>query len=83
MDVERIDHLVLNVRDVDASAHWYTSVLGMRKEVIDGRTVLWFGDHKLHIRPMSASQDEWFSANHPTAGSEDFASALHPLPTAS
>lgn len=69
--IEHIDHIVLNVRDVEQSAQWYSTVLGMRKEVIDGRMVLWFGDHKLHIRPVEASQDEWMTAAHPAAGGED------------
>lgn len=69
--VEHIDHIVLNVRDVEQSAQWYAAVLGMRKEVVNGRMVLWFGDHKLHIRPAEASQDEWMTAVHPAAGGED------------
>ena len=69
--VERIDHLVLNVTDVETSARWYERVLGMRPEVVDGRMVLWFGDHKLHVRPLTESQDEWFTAEHPVAGSDD------------
>ena len=70
--VDRIDHLVLNVADVEASAAWYVRVLGMRREVSSrGRTILWFGEQKLHVRPVDASQDEWFTGHHPTPGSED------------
>jgi catechol 2,3-dioxygenase-like lactoylglutathione lyase family enzyme len=68
--VQRIDHLVLNVTDADATARWYVDVLGMRREDIDGRTVLWFGDHKFHVRPLDAGE-RWFTARYPTAGSED------------
>ena len=69
--VERIDHLVLNVADVEASAGWYARVLGMRREIANGRTILWFGEQKLHVRPVGASQEEWFTAHHPVAGSDD------------
>jgi catechol 2,3-dioxygenase-like lactoylglutathione lyase family enzyme len=31
--LNRIDHVVLNCRDVDATVDWYVRVLGMRKEV--------------------------------------------------
>lgn len=69
--VATIDHLVLNVADVDASARWYARVLGMRHEVVDGRDVLWFGDQKMHLRPLSASQHDWFTGTNPAAGSAD------------
>ena len=69
--VAGIDHLVLNVRDVEASARWYSQVLRMRHEVVDGRDVLWFGDQKIHLRPLSASQDDWFTGRNPAAGSAD------------
>jgi catechol 2,3-dioxygenase-like lactoylglutathione lyase family enzyme len=69
--VERIDHLVLNVADLEASAEWYGRVLGMRREVAEGRTIMWFGDQKLHLRPVDAGQAEWFTGHHPTPGSDD------------
>jgi catechol 2,3-dioxygenase-like lactoylglutathione lyase family enzyme len=69
--VERIDHLVLNVADLEASAAWYGRVLGMRREIADGRTILWFGEHKLHLRPVDASQEAWFTGHHPAPGSDD------------
>ena len=69
--VERIDHLVLNVADVEASAAWYARVLGMRREIAEGRTILWFGEQKLHVRPIGATQEEWFTGHHPAPGSDD------------
>jgi catechol 2,3-dioxygenase-like lactoylglutathione lyase family enzyme len=69
--VNRIDHLVLNVADVEASAGWYARVLGMRREVSGGRTILWLAEQKLHVRPVDASQEEWFTGHHPAAGSDD------------
>jgi catechol 2,3-dioxygenase-like lactoylglutathione lyase family enzyme len=79
LTVERIDHLVLNVADVEASAAWYARVLGMRREVSSGRTILWLAEQKLHVRPVDASQEEWFTGHHPAAGSDDlcFAADAH------
>ena len=69
--VERIDHLVLNVADLEASAEWYGRVLGMRREIAEGRTIMWFGGQKLHLRPNEANQEEWFTSRHPAPGSDD------------
>jgi catechol 2,3-dioxygenase-like lactoylglutathione lyase family enzyme len=53
--IERIDHVVINCRDVDAVADWYVRVLGMRREVFSGgRVALRFGDQKLNLRPTGA-----------------------------
>ncbi|WP_431232212.1 VOC family protein [Mycolicibacterium psychrotolerans] len=53
--IERIDHVVLNCRDVEAVADWYVRVLGMRREVFSGnRVALRFGDQKLNLRPTGA-----------------------------
>ena len=69
--VERIDHLVLNVADLETSAEWYGRVLGMRREIAEGRTIMWFGGQKLHLRPIDAGQEEWFTGRHPAPGSDD------------
>src|SRR5579883_2796132 len=68
---KKIDHLVINANDAKVSAEWYARVLGMRLEIVKGRTVLWFGQQKIHIRPLSCSQEEWFTAAHAAAGSDD------------
>ena len=53
--VDRIDHVVLNCRDVEKSAAWYQRVLGMRREVFgDGRVALVFGNQKINVRPSGA-----------------------------
>ena len=53
--MDRIDHVVLNCRDVDGTADWYVRVLGMRREVFgDGRIALVFGNQKLNVRPTGA-----------------------------
>jgi catechol 2,3-dioxygenase-like lactoylglutathione lyase family enzyme len=53
--VDRIDHVVLNCRDVTATVDWYARVLGMRREVFgDGRVALMFGNQKINVRPTGA-----------------------------
>ena len=53
--VNRIDHVVINCRDVDATTDWYVRVLGMRREVFgDNRVALVFGNQKINIRPTGA-----------------------------
>ncbi|OBI34670.1 virulence protein [Mycobacterium sp. E1386] len=73
--VERIDHVVLNCTDVEATAAWYERVLGMRRETYgpSGRIALRFGEQKLNLRPVGALADdpEWTTASVEAAGSED------------
>ncbi|MGX9792112.1 VOC family protein [Mycobacterium sp. MMS18-G62] len=57
--VARIDHVVLNCRDVDTTADWYVRVLGVRREVFgDGRVALLFGNQKVNLRPTGAANWE-------------------------
>jgi catechol 2,3-dioxygenase-like lactoylglutathione lyase family enzyme len=74
--VEAVDHLVFNVRDIEASAHWYEHVLGMARESHqtpsgETRTSMKFGRNKINLRPMSATQEDWFTGSSPCAGSAD------------
>ena len=75
--VEALDHLVINVADVAATAKWYRRILGMEVKVLDPgggkapRTSLVFGNQKINVRPRDADKVEWFTADHQTAGSED------------
>jgi catechol 2,3-dioxygenase-like lactoylglutathione lyase family enzyme len=53
--VDRIDHVVLNCRDVEQTVDWYVRVLGMRREVFgQGRIALVFGNQKINVRPSGA-----------------------------
>lgn len=55
MEPAAIDHLVLTVRDLDASVDFYTRVLGMREIVFgEGRRALAFGRQKLNLHPAAA-----------------------------
>ncbi|MDA9546020.1 MULTISPECIES: VOC family protein [Bradyrhizobium] len=75
--VHALDHLVINVSDVAASAAWYGRILGMEVKVFDPgggkapRTFLEFGNQRINVRQRDADKVEWFTASHPTAGSED------------
>jgi catechol 2,3-dioxygenase-like lactoylglutathione lyase family enzyme len=72
-----LDHLVINVADVERSAQWYRDILGMEIRVFDPgggktpRTSLHFGDQKINVRPLAADKVEWFTADHEQAGSDD------------
>jgi catechol 2,3-dioxygenase-like lactoylglutathione lyase family enzyme len=77
LKVQALDHLVVQVSDVDASADWYARVLGMTREDIcpapgePPRTAMRFGRQKINLRPIAASKEDWFTADHEAAGSED------------
>ena len=70
MHIERLDHLVLTVADIDRTCAFYTRVLGM--EVVhfgEGRTALRFGRQKMNLHP--ADKIPSLVANKPTPGSAD------------
>ncbi len=70
MNIERLDHLVLTVADIDHTCAFYTRVLGM--EVVhfgEGRTALKFGQQKINLHP--ADQIPGLVADKPTPGSGD------------
>jgi catechol 2,3-dioxygenase-like lactoylglutathione lyase family enzyme len=75
--VHALDHLVINVADVVCSAQWYQRVLGMEVRVFDPgqgktpRTSLVFGNQKINVRPKDADKEDWLTADHETAGSDD------------
>ena len=53
--IERLDHLVLTVRDVKATVRFYTSVLGMEEITFgDGRKALRFGAQKINLHQVGA-----------------------------
>ena len=50
MKVERLDHLVLTVRDVSATCDFYARVLGMTETTFGaGRKALAFGSQKINL----------------------------------
>jgi catechol 2,3-dioxygenase-like lactoylglutathione lyase family enzyme len=77
LTVQALDHLVVQVSDLEASANWYERVLGMTREDVppaDGnppRTEMKFGRQKINLRPVAMSKEDWFTADHEAAGGED------------
>ena len=70
MKIDRIDHIVLTVVDVEAACRFYSSVLGM--EVVtfgNGRRALSFGRQKINLHPYRAEFEP--KAKIPTPGSVD------------
>jgi catechol 2,3-dioxygenase-like lactoylglutathione lyase family enzyme len=70
MQIERLDHWVLTVRDVDATVAFYERVLGMRAVTFgNGRRALAFGQQKINLHPAEAPLRP--HAAQPTPGSGD------------
>jgi catechol 2,3-dioxygenase-like lactoylglutathione lyase family enzyme len=68
--IDRIDHVVLNTRDVEACVDWYVRVLGMTRIVFgDNRIALAFGDQKINVRPTGAPN--WVTGEVDAPGSLD------------
>ena len=86
--VDSLDHLVVNVRDVEVAAGWYQRVLGMTREDFEAgpsrgsRTAMHFGRLKINLRPIAASQEEWITADHESAGSDDLCFLTRATPEA-
>jgi catechol 2,3-dioxygenase-like lactoylglutathione lyase family enzyme len=68
--IERLDHLVLTVNDIEATCRFYSTVLGM--EIVafaSGRRALAFGNQKLNLH--ETGREYLPHAEHPTPGSAD------------
>jgi catechol 2,3-dioxygenase-like lactoylglutathione lyase family enzyme len=65
-----LDHLVLTVRDLDATVRFYVDGLGMElREFGDGRKALHFGGQKINLH--LAGHEFEPKAAHPAPGSAD------------
>ena len=70
MNIDRIDHVVMTVRDIGATGDFYARVLGMRVVTFaGGRTALAFGRQKINLH--LAGREFEPKAAHPTPGSVD------------
>ena len=70
--IDRIDHFVMRVANLQATCDFYTRALGM--EVISfgadsTRKALRFGPHKINLHP---DDSDWMRAWDPRCGGEDF-----------
>ena len=77
IEINALDHLVVNVTDAERSAVWYERVLGMKRNDFDPghgrakRISMSFGNQKINLRPVATDKQEWFTADHEAAGSDD------------
>jgi len=70
MRIVALDHLVLTVKDVNATVGFYVSVLGMEEVVFaGGRRALRFGSQKINLHPAGREFEP--KAEWPTPGSAD------------
>ncbi|QYN20944.1 VOC family protein [Amycolatopsis sp. DSM 110486] len=70
MRIDRLDHLVLTVADVEATVAFYTRVLGMAEVTFKGgRKALAFGTSKINLH--QAGHEFEPKALRPTPGSAD------------
>lgn len=70
MKIDRLDHVVLTVRDIDATIAFCTRVLGMQPTVFgNGRHALTFGRSKINLHQLGHEFEP--KASHATAGSAD------------
>jgi catechol 2,3-dioxygenase-like lactoylglutathione lyase family enzyme len=71
MKIDRIDHIVLTVRDIEATCAFYARVLGMSATTFGaGRRALVFGRQKINLH--QAGREFEPKAHAPTPGSADF-----------
>lgn len=70
MRIDRIDHLVLTVRDIETTCEFYSRVLGMSVVTFaGGRRALQFGAQKFNLHQSGGEFDP--KAARPTPGSVD------------
>ncbi|MFC1857843.1 VOC family protein [Thermodesulfobacteriota bacterium] len=70
MKISSIDHIVLTVKDTDATVQFYELVLGMTKESFgEGRVALKFGSQKINLHEYGNEFEP--KAKNPVPGSED------------
>jgi len=73
--VERVDHLVLTVTDIERTTQFYEHALGLEREFFLGpegqpRHALRFGRHKINLQDRATETPT--KAGVPTIGSGDF-----------
>ncbi len=53
MQISRLDHLVLTVKNIDATVEFYSQSMGMEKVVFgEGRVALAFGNQKINLHQV-------------------------------
>lgn len=70
MQVDRIDHLVLTVKNIETSVNFYQSVMGMKKSIFgQGRVALSFGHQKINLHLLGHELEP--KAQHVNTGNAD------------
>jgi catechol 2,3-dioxygenase-like lactoylglutathione lyase family enzyme len=70
MQIQRLDHLVLTVKEIATTVQFYVSVLGMQKEEFGaGRLALKYGNQKINLHEVGKEFEP--KADKPTSGSAD------------
>jgi catechol 2,3-dioxygenase-like lactoylglutathione lyase family enzyme len=71
LKIDAIDHVVLTVKNIEATCAFYTRVLGMQEVTFaGGRKALNFGSQKFNLHEVGKEFDP--KAERPTPGSGDF-----------
>ncbi|MGF1587837.1 MAG: VOC family protein [Pleurocapsa sp.] len=71
MKIDRIDHFVLTVKNLEATCEFYSQVLGMEVVTFNqGRVALKFGNQKFNLHEVGREIEP--RAIKPTPGSADF-----------
>src|SRR5712691_4307095 len=70
MKIDSIDHVVLTVKNIDATCEFYSKVLGMEIVTFSGsRKALSFGSQKINLQQLG--RESTLIAEKPTPGSGD------------
>ena len=70
MKIERLDHLVLTVKDIEVTCAFYRDILGMDVVTFDtGRWALAFGSQRINLHQQGREFEP--KAHRPTPGSAD------------
>ncbi|BAZ37627.1 glyoxalase/bleomycin resistance protein/dioxygenase [Calothrix sp. NIES-4101] len=70
INIDRLDHLVLTVRDIESTCNFYNRVLGMQVVIFgERRKALAFGQQKINLHQIGEEFEP--KANKPTPGSAD------------
>jgi catechol 2,3-dioxygenase-like lactoylglutathione lyase family enzyme len=70
MQINKLDHLVLTVKDVEKTTSFYGLVMGMEKEVFGhGRVALKYGSQKINLHEFGKELEP--RAHNPMPGSAD------------
>ncbi len=70
MNIERLDHFVLTVADIQRTVQFYTSILGMQAKTFgEGRVALHYGHQKINLHLKGHEIEP--KAQHAICGSAD------------